>query len=140
MTGLMTPRVILINYYPNSPFEVGDVLHYVNGKNGAPDFYTMYGKPSILLIPEVERATANFRILSWWEKLDVKDMPEYVALPWGDGFAYVHKVEKWEGANYKGEPLYYYYNNKNELTTTSVSSKIPATITDYENYLKCKST
>ena len=95
---LLVPRVIVTNYYPNCPFEVGDVLtlKHVGNYKGKEQYYYCSSDYSqsdsekwdkAVSQEHVERSTANFRVLQWWEKRDINDMPGYVALPWGNTFA-----------------------------------------------------
>jgi len=73
---LLQPRVLVLIYYPGSPFKIGEVLtlglptsiHYGNSKYCVDK-------------AEVKKSPQVFRILQWWEHRKKEDMPKY--LIWG---------------------------------------------------------
>jgi hypothetical protein len=104
---LMQPRVKVKAHYPYSPFAVGDILTYVNV--GLNPIYDHYGNGEEgMSIEEVDNSPAIFESIQWWERRDLKDMPEYVKLTNGKVF----KVEK----HFKYFDGYLFENNPNDCT------------------------
>lgn len=99
---LLTPRVIVTAWYPGCPFEVGDVLTYLENflhrTDGTPESLTcsnVYRNGNnIAEADDVEKATANFRALSWYEHRKVEDMPEYVKIEGGKYHGY-YCIREW---------------------------------------------
>jgi len=121
MKDLMKPRIIVTNPYPNMKFEVGEIIK----ANGHGKFIQYEDFGSIEIDPEYY--SANFRLLSWWEFIDEKDMRGYFKCAWR-GEIYCIKIDKWE----KDGSMYYY---KIDGMTFCANYSTPTTATDYENYL-----
>lgn len=74
---LLQPRYEVTASYPNTDFYVGDIIEEgfngfckkVRSPKGGSAFYNMV---------MFEKHPNIFRKLEWWEKRDIKDMPEYV--------------------------------------------------------------
>lgn len=82
---LMTPRAIMTNWYPGSPFSEGDVLTRILGdsprfKGGLSKEWRYWDKDFEHWVWDeaVESADANFRELQWWENRDITEMPAYI--------------------------------------------------------------
>ena len=75
-----------------------------------------------------------FKKLEWWEERKVEEMPEYVKLIIGNKTAFVHKVEKWDGCNAYGIPMYYFKNQVGYVSPRSVTDLLPAS---YDEYKMC---
>lgn len=63
MEKLLVKRYEVIAYYPNSPFEIGEILHKT--------VHTYDGIRHCIPIGEVEKCPAIFKELQWWEKRDI---------------------------------------------------------------------
>ena len=127
MTNLTQPRYLVIADYPNSPFNVGNILTQ----------YTQFNKTSYWVNDNLytdrhpEDYPHLFRLLHWWECRDEKDMPEYVK-----GFGnQIYKVHKWKKLT------------KNVLATIledtieyqfAAFACEPATLNEYNEYIKNK--
>lgn len=88
MTDLMTPRYLVIADYPNSNFNVGDILTFVSK-------YNVFKKPdcsSIINADDIDKYPHLFRKLSWWENREMREMPDYVH---NYVSGYFFKVIKW---------------------------------------------
>ena len=127
MKNLTQPRYLVIADYPNSPFNVGNILTQ----------YTQFNKTSYWVNDNLytdrhpEDYPHLFRLLHWWEYRDEKDMPEYVK-----GFGnQIYKVHKWKKLT------------KNVLATVledaieyqfAAFACEPATLNEYNEYIKTK--
>lgn len=127
MTNLTQSRYLVIADYPNSPFNVGNILTQ----------YTQFNKTSYWVNDNLytdrhpEDYPHLFRLLHWWEYRDEKDMPEYVK-----GFGnQIYKVHKWKKLT------------KNVLATVledaieyqfAAFACEPATLNEYNEYIKTK--
>ena len=127
MKNLTPPRYLVIADYPNSPFNVGNILTQ----------YTQFNKTSYWVNDNLytdrhpEDYPHLFRLLHWWECRDEKDMPEYVK-----GFGnQIYKVHKWKKLT------------KNVLATIledtieyqfAAFACEPATLNEYNEYIKNK--
>lgn len=130
---LLKPRYRVIADYPNSGYDIGDIL--------TPDREYWSKENSIRLCAEdVSQYPHLFQKLEWWQERKPEEMPEYVKLMMGEAVGYVHKVEKWKGVNCNGQPLYLYYNRVNFLSTACVSETLPATADEYNHYQQSKQT
>lgn len=86
MKDLTAPRRKVIAPYPNCPFEVGDILIFIPGftirMDGTPESITysdVYKSGNnIVLAGEVDKCTANFRKMFWWEDRKEEEMPEFL--------------------------------------------------------------
>ena len=102
---LLRKRVIVTAYYPNCPFEVGQILkqaHELSMLAGSYHDGGMY-----VMDTEVEKSTANFRELKFWEFRELKDLPEYVkyegvvsrvcSLVWNEDYSQLTGIKKYDG-------------------------------------------
>jgi hypothetical protein len=71
---LLTPRYQVVADYPNSPFNVGDVL--VIEKRELHEF-VRHGH-LVTLHSTIQQYPHLFRLMNWWEQRPKGDMPEYV--------------------------------------------------------------
>lgn len=140
MSDLMKPRVIVTNYYPDSPFQVGDVLYKSYAQswltNEAHEVYTLDETLlNALKATDVEKATTCFRSLAWHEKRDIKDMPEYVKMQEEEKTEIV-KVAEWvfdRRNDYVCKIEHEYYN------AISYDTDIyPATEQEYTDFVNSK--
>lgn len=70
----MTPRYLVIADYPNSHYEIGQIIELSLPKDaGGWDMVTLANNEEIM--PKYPHL---FRLLHWWEYRDEKEMPEYV--------------------------------------------------------------
>ena len=85
---LLKPRYKVIAEYPNSPFDVGDIL--IQDKKGG--YFECSANDEIQQVYEFDiyKCSSVFKKLQWWEEREEKDMPEYVK---EDGMVY--KVQEW---------------------------------------------
>ncbi len=132
---LMTKRVEVIAHYPGSPFAIGEILYeYSNGEDRW--YEQLPSSPLNQAIPaaEVEKSTANFMVLAWWEKRTVDEMPEYVKR---ENSIEIFKVARW------GEMQFYIYSNIeagkiNDFVWLDQFQPLPATLTEYLTYQQSK--
>lgn len=106
---LLKPRWEVIATYPDSDFELGSIedrdwAKYVNGEDESDGV-----EWRISDFPHL------FRKLEWWEKRDIKDMPEYLE-------------EISSGMVFK---MYGTWN----LDDSIIKKYIPATLEEYTNYI-----
>lgn len=151
----MKQRAIITNDYPESPFRIGDILEH----DGEPDecwILNRTGRKYLNL--EVACYPAIFRILSWWEHREEKEMPEYVRIirdgsVWyveGDiydenaeevelKFPPVGTVLKTSEHSWLVEQKYVYLIHKdNDRIEIHAIDFIPATETEYHQYINKK--
>ena len=127
MKDLTQKRYLVIADYPNSPFNVGNILTQHTQFNK--DAYFVNG--NLYTDRHPEDYPHLFRLLHWWECRDEKDMPEYVK-----GFGnQIYKVHKWKKLT------------KNVLATIledtieyqfAAFACEPATLNEYNEYIKNK--
>ena len=83
---LLQPRYKAIAAYPDSRFDIGDILHKYTFKTSETGMYTYCTNPAIplqglsLKKEYVETMPHLFQPLPWWSDRAVEDMPEYVKL------------------------------------------------------------
>lgn len=71
----LNPRVKVIGDYPNSPFNLSEILPMTIYNNGFYcSIYGHYTKDKAFF----EKYPHLFKILDWWEEREFRDMPEYV--------------------------------------------------------------
>ena len=124
---LLTERVIVTNWYPNCPFEVGDILHK------SPLWHNRYGSNCFcnesLTIEiggeDIAKAKENFRLLRWYEYRNVEDIPKYLK---NSATKIVYKVLDYR---YRRLPL---LNGKHKF----IGKYEPATEQEYQDFLKQK--
>ena len=134
---LLIDRYIVTAPYPQSTFEVGDILYVYKFKTSSLGMYTYVTNPERPLQgsnakPEyVESMPHLFRKLNGWEERKVEDMPDYVK--WDVGiyptWKKIMKVDKW---NSNGS-----FDHEN--VTISVINCFPATEQQYNDYINSKS-
>lgn len=134
---LLIDRYIVTAPYPQSKFEVGDILYVYKFETSSLGMYTYVTNPESPLQgsnakPEyVESMPHLFRKLNWWEERKVEDMPEYVK--WDvdiyPTWKKIMKVDKW---NSNGS-----FDHEN--VTISVINCFPATEQQYNDYINSKS-
>jgi hypothetical protein len=83
---LLLPRYKVIADYPNTEFEIGEVIH--SDQYGEFNVYTDTGKWR--LAPDAYPAI--FRRLEWWEERSPDEMPGYVKADDGQ----VYKIKDWD--------------------------------------------
>jgi len=120
MNDLLTPRVILIYWYPGSPFNVGEVLT-LSGKA----YRNQFGSVSV---DDVKKAQAIFLELEWYEERDINEMPFY--LKGDDGVFQV--LEHFKGADKSKVKCF----NGTYDTREHYRNLVPATYDDYKNHLE----
>jgi hypothetical protein len=125
---LMHPRYKVIADYPGNIHPIGHIHgHDINGTQNVmklDEWLAFHDKYPHL-----------FKKLEWWEDREEKDMPQYVKLVMSNRIQFVHKVEKWNGFNSNGQPLYRTYNRVNCLMTYCLLGLDPATEQEYTEYL-----
>jgi hypothetical protein len=126
---LLKPRVKCIgdkdNHYPNSPFEVGEIIHA--DERGEFNYYTDNGRYRIA----PEAYPHLFKPLAWWEDRKESEMPEYVRNNTKEAYCFgeVYKVGKWNSLLTK-----LYFNQDEDFMF--VWDTLPATEAEYINYKK----
>lgn len=117
---LLQRRKKVMIKYPNSPFEVGEILMQRTSNSKV---FRKLNDHSIGVIaddfPDI------FKEMNWWEERDEKDMPEYVKdIYEGE----VHFVESWEHL--------IFWTGKTEKGIEFMQDDIiPASKEEYEQYL-----
>ena len=76
MRELTRKRVKVIAYYPDSPFALGQVLY--ESDNGAWYYEAPHQQGKLIAACTVQKATAIFSQIKWYEGLDRKDFPTKV--------------------------------------------------------------
>lgn len=132
---LLKPRFKVIANYPNSPFQIGDILPKALETDWV---YLDEGMQKQTLL-ECEKYPALFKKLEWWEERAEKDLPQYLRLKGN-----IWKVDKWK-ENFIGKftPSY-----KNEEGNDFLSIEwhffknefLPATEEEYLKQLSTKKT
>ena len=129
MTDLTTPRVEVMAYYPQSTFEIGEILEFasLNKNNSAFDFYQSVSQENNCeYAAEVDKCPAIFRKMQWWEKRELSDMPQYVKSTHTSG---VYKVQKWISFPLRAKLI-------SASDRMKLIDMLPATQQEYEAYLK----
>lgn len=128
---LLVPRYEVVADYPDSTKPIGTIIELNNADavwlKRQCSFYDKYFN--------------LFKKLQWWEKRELKDMPEYVRVdgePDDDLFGQVVKVTKWDMSD--SSDAICDIDNEYYKSIGRESTIFPATQADYENYLKSKST
>lgn len=115
-------RYKVIEHYPNSPFEVGDVLTELYEGNG----WLYAGEVSAILISDADKCKAIFKELQWWEDVPVEELPKYLRHKSG------HIIEMRSYSQSTNEGV------DNVGCTVDLSYFTPATESEYNEYLKNK--
>jgi len=125
---LMMPRVIVTNYYPNSKFEIGDIL-----QKSPLNYYFKVGvltsKHTVEMVEEVDKSTSIFLPLTWSADRKIEELPEYISTLWTHGVIVYHI----EPANYLDKKFMEW-----KFGGKRINDFLPATKQDYEAYLKTK--
>lgn len=122
MTNLMTPRYLVIADYPNSNYEIGQIIELSVPKDaGGWDMVTLANNEEIM--PKYPHL---FRLLHWSEYRDEKEMPEYLKYQIGT------KTEVCKVIGYKdGQGII-----DDTHVITLHDEVLPATATEYIEYIK----
>ena len=77
----MIPRVEVIAYYPHSPYNIGEILSFIDHiENGSVfDLYSSITQDDVCIYAaEVDKSPAIFKKLKWWEHIKDTDLPQYL--------------------------------------------------------------
>ena len=135
---LLLPRFEVVADYPESFFKIGQVIQQEEVDEGQ----LLYDMDFFL------RYSHLFRKMGWWEKRDIKDMPEYVKCIYGEtslDYQQVYKSISWglfkdEGRNFgnEGDPFANIEilndtrtHDKGEIVTIHAKWLSPATKDEY---------
>ncbi len=138
---LMKPRYKVIADYPHSVDEIGHIITI----EGERYFTLSNASKSTQVYPVDKRRTTSeyynryphlFELLPWYVERSVEDLQsvKYLKLVYNNRIQYLHKVERFNGENLHGQPLYEYYNKVNHLSTACVSELEPATESEYTQF------
>ena len=131
MKDLTPPRYLVIADYPNSHYEIGQIIELSVPKDaGGWDMVTLANNEEIM--PKYPHL---FRLLHWWEYRDEKEMPEYVRFESLLGIekpSYEHIVA-WDMNNENG----FIAINK-DVRKFHHNAITPATLNEYNEYIKNK--
>lgn len=83
---LLTPRYEVIADYPNSPWEVGDILTHKLGFT-----YRLNHSEIVRNLPDIDKYPHLFAPMPWWQGRSVEEMPRYVENKSG----YILPVVEW---------------------------------------------
>ena len=126
MKNLTQPRYLVIADYPNSPFNVGNILTQHTQFNK--DAYFVNG--NLYTDRHPEDYPHIFRLLHWWEFRDEKDMPEYVKIVDKSEIVKIHSIVKDIGFNF--------FDGNNWRYKVFSTNTVPATLNEYNEYIKNK--
>jgi len=118
---LLKPRYIVINDYPNSIFDIGEILdeEYV----GKSSFNELKNFPHI------------FKPLEWWEELNLEDLPKYLKTDvYGKNL--FRKVEEYFYEPLNNVDLCFKAYYVGELRTYLMEIFLPSTEEEYLEYIK----
>jgi len=154
MHPLLTPRLLVTGPYPFSPYKVGEVVtpddlgRIIIAKIEIAKKYGGYSCHTHFEQWETAKDTFPnlFRLCEWWEFRKESELPEYVKYNDNlEGFktiGQVHKVFKYgkiEDASIlfnKDHNMYALINSSSEAPKINLMWFNPATIEDYNNYIK----
>lgn len=154
MEDLMKPRFKVIADYPNSKFNIGDILvryYFQNSSDGAYCYVTSPISPldgNNLKMEYAESMPHLFKKLEWWEERAKEDMPMFVkyvkdgrlSIAEGvykvDGVGVYDDFEGDEYPNYSGFAATIYFEKENKIINLNYAYFKPATEAEYEAYLK----
>ena len=146
---LLAPRVMVIAVWPGCPYKVGDILRYTDELwifddyeykedeyriflNGIRGYFLnenteCIGESEIVLYPHL------LRVMQWWERRELSDMPEYIKFNSGN----VYKAQWVEDKPYayicKKSDADWWDDMYLEL---KYRDAIPATKEEYQEYQK----
>lgn len=89
---LLKPRFKVIADYPNSIFEISEIIVPMNGVTYV-EYSDNGGKTEI----ELSNFPHLFQLLKWWEERKVEDMPQYIEFN-----KIILPVKKWDLENKQG--------------------------------------
>jgi len=123
---LMNPRYKVIADYPNSPFNIGEIL-LLKSKN----CYESNLDKQIYTDRYPEKYPHLFKPLAWPEERKPEDMPEYLKP--------IEEFNQWPGLILKVASVYpnaksFRCENIFQLAALSFSDYVPATLSDYLTY------
>jgi hypothetical protein len=140
---LLKPRYKVVAGYPDSKFQVGQIIQFELLKTG--DWvYQWAGHDGIYEIGILEFAEYPhlFKKLEWWEDRKIEDLPEYVRFGEFDKEHAIYKVKYFTG---KEVELYAHYmpcgfaeNMNLYLVSLKFPNNFPATHEEYEQYQQSK--
>ena len=140
MIDLMTPRYEVIAPVPFSKFMVGDILHQHRHKVFGVD-YTWFSADrysQCINAKEIFDYPRLFRPLAWYEKRDIKDMPEYVKKSFSKEVIRIDEISNLELMISKGFVMDEDTADIIAFSPVFFNNYIPATATEYDNYIKQK--
>lgn len=128
---LLSPRWKVIALYPGCFWKIGDVFNYVDH-----NCFKTESQPSIPMHGSVFTEHPHlFKKLEWWEERKLDEMPEYLQSQSAD-FVFkkgdIVKVDKWLESF---GPTLRFYSSHTDKITLHPHLYIPATITEYEQYI-----
>lgn len=131
MKDLMTPRYEVIADYPESKFKIGQTvtLKEIHPYSG----YSFISGDFVLSPEWFDKYPHLFRKLQWYEKRDIKDMPEYVKYVDSNELNRLSEKE-WEG-------MFSFINNNDSIgcqLLKKLNKALPATKSEYDNYINSK--
>ena len=143
MTDLTTPRYIVIADYPNSPFKVGEILIFIPQfmhRNKGLIQQTQYSDVykclnNFIFATDIDKYPHLFRRLEWWEHRDIKDMPQYVKWEYNGKTGY-NKLQWKSIDNFVTHYCSDIYPEWVSIKTFDKFIVLPATKSDYDNYIK----
>lgn len=140
---LLQPRYEVIADYFLNPHKVGDLLPF-NGESWHvltvtynDEFGDEVRQQNWALDTEIDRYPHLFRKLSWWEKREESEMPEYFMIPKDDD--YEHDVDKFFKVSEEGKWGFHegevYIFNYTKGGGTLIDYIQPATESDYLTFI-----
>lgn len=147
MSDLMKPRVVLQIPFPNmnKDHNVGDVFELelvdsedLSGNEIKAAVYFKEGSGHGYLKSEVDSCTQVFKPLAWYEKRDIKDMPQYVKKSFSKEVIKIDEISNLELMISKG-----FVMDENTADITAFGSAffnhyIPATEQEYTDFVNSK--
>ena len=140
---LLKPRYKVIAQYPNTPYEISDLVNISDDGNLFHAITTWVGPDGQLIeqqkyyhsIETLQKYPHLFKQLEWWEDRKLEEMPEYVKRV--NGQEGVSGVIPFSMFRKEYEP---YEDAELEWTCGSyhISLFVPATEAEYTNYINSK--
>lgn len=154
---LLKPRYLVIADYPDSPFDVNEILYQSTGAGKHnKDYWTL--KRGGLYNIHCKQYTKIFRELRWYENREISEMPEYVKVVENNAYTkvipdehgnyengyeeIVHYPKKGTvikcSGSYRWEDLkpMYLISNEDDCIEMNAMTLIPATESEYQTYLQ----
>jgi hypothetical protein len=125
---LLTPRFIVKANYPGSKLRIG---HIIEGKSDL-IYFDLRGER---YSPRYSDYPHLFEPIPWWSHREESELPQYIRFyePLPEKYR-IGKVEKWEVNKERAIVK----TDANILRRELSVSDLPATLEDYQNYLKLK--